>query len=61
VPTTMGTDHHAGPEDHREDEDDAGNNHDQCRDLKEPMWPAPRSVPPRQRFSARCRLVLGFT
>jgi hypothetical protein len=37
VATFMGTDHEAGPEDHREDEDDAGNNHDQRRELIDPV------------------------
>ena len=52
VATAMGTDHDAGPEDHREDEDDAGDNHDDRRERKEPVpWP----VLPRRRC---CRLGL---
>jgi hypothetical protein len=31
VATAVGTDAEAGPEDHREDEDDASNNDDPCR------------------------------
>jgi hypothetical protein len=47
VATAMGADHHAGPEDHGEDEDDSSNDHDQRRELKKFMRPAARSVPPR--------------
>ena len=37
VATFMGADHETGPEDHREDEDDAGDNHDQRRELIDPV------------------------
>jgi hypothetical protein len=34
VSAAMGTDEDTGPQDHREDEDGASSNHDECRELK---------------------------
>jgi hypothetical protein len=58
VATVMGTDHEAGPEDHRKDENNTGNNHDESRKPEDPAGStvAPLPVPPRWRFCRGCRL-----
>ena len=58
VATAMSTDHKAGPKDHREDKDDAGNDDDSGRDHEDPMWPT--SIPPRGRVCGNATLCRRF-
>lgn len=57
VATAMRTDYEASPENHREDENYAGNNHDPRRECKDPTGSA-ALVPPRRRLCRRCRLTV---